>query len=71
MKFCPQCNSIVETEIIYHYYIEEHYNGDLQGGGILVNLSKCLLCKNPFLTVIDFSYIEDNSWENSNHSALS
>ena|GEM_PF-6114846 len=32
MKFCTQCNSIVETEVIYKYHIEEHYNEDLQGG---------------------------------------
>ncbi|MCC9043299.1 DUF4145 domain-containing protein [Myroides sp. M-43] len=66
MKFCPQCNSIVETEIIYSYNIEEHYNGDFEGGGILINLSKCLRCKKPFLTKIDFSCVEERYWENSN-----
>lgn len=66
MKFCPQCNSIVETEIIYSYHIEEHYNEDLVGGGILVKLSKCLRCKTPFLAKIDFGCVEEHYWESSN-----
>lgn len=66
MKFCTQCNSIVETEVIYKYHIEEHCNEDLQGGGLLVKLSSCLRCKNPFLSEIDYSYIEEHYWESSN-----
>lgn len=66
MKFCTQCNSIVETEVIHNYHIEKHCNEDLQGGGILVKLSRCLRCRNPFLSEIDYSYIEDNYWESSN-----
>lgn len=66
MKFCTQCNSIVETEVIHNYHIEEHSNEDLHGGGVLVKLSRCLRCRNPFLSEIDYSYIEDNYWESSN-----
>lgn len=65
-KFCTQCNAIVETEIIFHYYVEERHVEELQGGGILINLSKCLRCQNPFLTEIDFNYVEDYTWEESN-----
>jgi len=64
-KFCPRCNSIVETEVIFDYHIEEHCNEDIQGGGVQVKLSKCLRCKEPFLTEVDYNYIEDNYWENS------
>lgn len=66
MKFCTQCNSIVETEVIHNYHIEQRCNEDLQGGGVLVKLSRCLRCRNPFLSEIDYSYIEDNYWESSN-----
>lgn len=66
MKFCTQCNSIVETEVIFKYHKEEHHNEDLQGGGLLVKLSSCIRCKNPFLSEISYNYIEDHSWESSN-----
>lgn len=66
MRFCSQCNSIVETEVIFKYHIEEHNNEDLQGDGLLVKLSKCLRCKNPFLSEVSYNYVEEHIWENSN-----
>lgn len=65
MKFCTQCNSIVETEVIYNYHIEEHFNEDLCGDGVLVKLSRCLRCRNPFLSEIVYSYFEDNYIQSS------
>lgn len=66
MKFCPQCNSVVETEVVSEYHIENHSNEDLEGDGQLIKLSKCLRCKNPFLAKVDYSYTQDHTWENSN-----
>jgi len=65
-KFCPKCNSIVETENIFSYHIEQNCDEDLRGDGIVIKLFKCLRCKQPFLTELDYNFIEDNYWENSN-----
>jgi len=65
MNFCPTCNSIVETEIVYKYMIDEHCNEDLHGGGTEIKLSRCLRCKNPFLAEKQFQFIEDHYWINS------
>ena len=66
MKFCPSCNSIIETELIFSYDIENYCNEDLRGCGDTVDLFKCLRCKNPFLNERQYQYIEGEYYETSN-----
>lgn len=66
MKFCPNCNSIIETELIFSYDIENHCNEDLRGWGDTIDLFKCLRCKSPFLNEREYEYIEGEYYETSN-----
>ncbi|CAM1339396.1 DUF4145 domain-containing protein [Tenacibaculum aestuarii] len=54
INFCPTCNSVVETAIIYSYVSENTVNEDLCGYITEVFLSQCLRCKNPFLKEKNF-----------------
>ena len=58
--FCPNCNSIVEAELLFEYAYGVEYEDELQGKGITVQLAKCLNCENPFLFNEDFIEIEGN-----------
>lgn len=58
-QFCPNCNSIVETEIIFEYTHSIEYNDESRTDGTIVKLAKCLNCEKPFLQSEDFIEIED------------
>ncbi len=61
--FCPNCNSIVEAEIVFEYRYGLEYKDELNVEGTTVQLAKCLNCKKPFLFTEDFVEIEDNYFE--------
>ncbi len=56
MNFCPTCNSVVETVIIYSYTSKSTVDENLNGFFTHVLLSKCLKCQNPFLKEKTFQY---------------
>lgn len=58
-QFCPNCNSIVETEVIFEYTHSIEYNDESRTDGTIVKLAKCLNCEKPFLLSEDFIEIED------------
>ncbi len=64
-NYCPTCNSVVETGVIFSYTYDVTYTDELQNEGTVVNLSKCLNCERPILTEEQFNNIEDHSWTNS------
>ena len=64
-NYCPTCNSIVETGVIFQYTFNVNYIDELQNEGTGISLSKCLNCERPFLIEEEFVNIEDNSWANS------
>jgi len=66
-NYCPTCNSIVETGVLFTYTFDVTYTDELQNEGIAVSLSKCLNCNNPFLTQEHFQNIEEHSWNNDQH----
>lgn len=55
-QFCPDCNAIVEAEIIFQYAYGVEQKEELQSEGTLVYLAKCLSCEKPIL--LNESYIE-------------
>lgn len=65
MNFCPTCNSVVETVIVYSYTSEKAVNEDLCGYVTEVLLSKCLKCQNPFLKEKSFQIVERDDYLNS------
>jgi hypothetical protein len=65
MNFCPTCNSVVETVIIYSYYSGNSINEDLCGDITEVLLSKCLNCQNPFLKEKSFQIVEGDEYSNT------
>lgn len=65
MNFCPTCNSVVETVIVYSYTSENTVNEDLCGYYTEVLLSKCLKCLNPFLKEKKFQIVEGDGYLNS------
>ena len=65
MNFCPTCNSVVETVIVYSYTSENTVNEDLCGYVTEVLLSKCLKCQNPFLKEKNFQIVEGDDYLNS------
>lgn len=64
-NYCPTCNSIVETGVIFTYTYNVNYTDELENEGTAIILSKCLNCERPFLTEEQFHNIEDHSWTNS------
>ena len=60
--YCPSCNSIVETGVLFSYTYDVNYIDELQGEGTAISLSKCLKCGRPFLTQENFKYIEEHSF---------
>lgn len=65
MNFCPTCNSVVETVIIYSYTSENTVNEDLYGYVTEILLSKCLKCQSPFLKEKRFQIVEGDDYPNS------
>lgn len=63
-NYCPACNSIVETGILFSYTFDVTYKDELQNQGTAVILGKCLNCNRPFLSQEDFQNIEDHFWTN-------
>lgn len=63
-NYCPTCNSIVETGILFSYTYDVTYIDELQNHGTAVILGKCLNCNRPFLLQEDFQNIEEHSWIN-------
>lgn len=63
-NFCPTCNSIVETGVLFSYKYEVTYSDELQNHGTAIVLGKCLNCNRPFLSQEDFQNIEEHSWTN-------
>jgi hypothetical protein len=63
-NYCPQCNSIVETGVIFTYSYNVVYADELQNQGTGVILSKCLNCESPMLTLEEFTNIEEHSFVN-------
>jgi hypothetical protein len=61
-SYCPSCNSVVETGILFTYSYDVNYIDEDQGQGTAIALSKCLKCGKPFLTQEDFQYIEEHSF---------
>lgn len=59
-QFCPDCNAIVEAEIIFDYTYDVNFKDENQGEGKLVSLAKCLNCERPILLREDFIEIEEN-----------
>lgn len=68
-NYCPTCNSIVETGILFSYSYDVAYTDELQNQGTVVILGKCLNCNRPFLSQEDFQNIEDHYFAN-NHFQL-
>jgi hypothetical protein len=64
-NYCPRCNAIVETGVIFSYSYNVHYTDELQNEGTKVILSKCLNCDSPILTEEQFQTIEDHTWTNN------
>jgi hypothetical protein len=64
-NYCPTCNSIVETGVIFSYTYDVTYTDELQNEGTLITLSKCLNCEKPILTEEQFQNIEEYSWNNN------
>jgi hypothetical protein len=60
IQFCPDCNSIVETEVIFEYGHHIEHTEELRCEGTIVKLAKCLNCENPILLSEDFIEIEDH-----------
>jgi hypothetical protein len=56
--FCPVCNAITESVLLFSYQYNVNYQDELQGSGINVELFKCLNCGNPILTNEDYLEIE-------------
>src|SRR5690554_5537687 len=63
-NYCPTCNSIVETGVLFTYTYDVTYTDELQNQGTAVILGKCLNCNRPFLSQEDFQNIEEHSWTN-------
>jgi len=63
-NYCPNCNSIVETGILFEYAYDVTCTDELQSNGTAVILGKCLNCDRPFLTQENFQNIEEFSWTN-------
>ncbi len=63
-NYCPTCNSIVETGVIFTYTYNVTYTDELQNEGTAIILSKCLNCERPILTEEQFQNIEEHSWSN-------
>lgn len=61
-NYCPKCNFIVETGVLFTYTYDVTYTDELQNQGTGVALAKCLNCNSPFLSQEDFINIEDYSW---------
>lgn len=64
-NYCPTCNSIVETGVIFSYFLNIDYIDELENEGTKIILSMCLNCKRPILTEEDFRNIEEHSWVNA------
>lgn len=62
MNFCPVCNSVVETKVIFSYNSEYEINENLRGNVIEISLSKCLKCENPFLKESDFGIYDGEDY---------
>ncbi|WP_205622039.1 DUF4145 domain-containing protein [Arenibacter certesii] len=62
MNFCPTCNSVVETVIVYSYASDETVTEDLSGYVTEVLLSKCLKCQNPFLKEKNYRIVEGDDF---------
>jgi hypothetical protein len=61
-QHCPDCNSIVEAEILFEYVHSVKTIDELQCEGTLVKLAKCINCERPILLSEDFIEIEDQSY---------
>lgn len=59
-QFCPDCNSIVETEVMFEYGYGIEHKDELQCEGTIVKLTKCLNCEKPILLSEFFIEIEDH-----------
>ena len=57
-QFCPDCNAIVEAEIVFKYAYNVENKYELQCEGTFVYLAKCLNCEKPILLCEDFTEIE-------------
>lgn len=64
-NYCPACNSIVETGVIFSYTYDVMHTDELQNEGTAILLSKCLNCERPILTEEHFQNIEEHSWSNN------
>lgn len=64
-NYCPTCNSIVETGVIFSYTYDVTHTNELQNEGTVILLSKCLNCERPILTEEHFQNIEEHSWTNN------
>ena len=58
--FCPDCNSIVETEVLFEYSHSIEHKDEFQCEGKIVKLAKCINCENPILLSEDFLEVEDH-----------
>ena len=65
MNFCPTCNSVVETEIVFTYTSEREMNEELFGNTSEILLSMCLKCKSPFLKENHYQIIDGEFFPNS------
>lgn len=63
-NYCPTCNSIVETGVLFSYAYDVIYTDELQNHGTSIILGKCLNCDKPFLLQEDFQNIEEYTWTN-------
>lgn len=59
-QFCPDCNSIVETEVIFEYPYNLDHKDESLSEGTLVKLARCLNCEKPILISEDFIEIDDH-----------
>jgi len=64
-NYCPTCNSIVETGVIFTYTYDVTFTDELQNEGTEIILSKCLNCESPVLTEQQFQNVEEHSWANN------
>lgn len=59
-NYCPNCNAIVETGVLFTYTFDVTYTDELINQGTGITLSKCLNCDRPILYQEDFHNIEEH-----------
>lgn len=64
-NYCPDCNSVVETGVLFTYSYDVRHIDELHQEGTSVVLCKCLNCEKPILFQEHYQDIEgySNTWD--------